>query len=107
MLVSIVFLMVVIMIPALLSFGKDQDAKKVRLHSNAFLDSLMAKLANLVLARPLPIMIIFILGVLITVAGMRHFEVNFDVRKNAGLKVPYVNRLDQVCKSPLGAIVLL
>ena len=104
LLVSIVFLMVVIMIPALLSFGKDQDAKKIRLHSNAMLESLMAKLANLVLARPIPIMIIFILGVLITAAGMRHFEVNFDVRKNAGLKVPYVNRLDQVCKSPLGAL---
>jgi hypothetical protein len=104
LLVTIVFFMVVIMIPALLSFGKDQDAKKVRLHSNALLERLMAKLANLVLARPVPIMIVFLLIVLTTVAGMRHFEVNFDIRKNAGLKVPYVNRLDQVCKSPLGAL---
>ena len=104
LLVSIVFFMVVVMIPALLSFGKDQDVKKVRLRSNALLESLMAKLANLVLAHPISIMIIFVLSVLMTVAGLRHFEVNFDIRKNAGLKVPYVNRLDQVCKSPLGAL---
>ena len=64
----------------------------------------MAKLAALVLARPVSIMILFSLAILMAVAGLRYFEVNFDIRKNMGLKVPYVNRLDQVCKSPLGAL---
>ncbi|WP_020586645.1 efflux RND transporter permease subunit [Desulfobacter curvatus] len=104
LLVSIVFLMVVIMIPALLSFGKDRTVKQIQLHSNALLENLMAKLANLVLARPVPIIIIFFLAILTTVAGMRNFEVNFDIRKNMGFKVPYVNRLDQVSSSPLGAM---
>ncbi|HBT89066.1 MMPL family transporter [Desulfobacter sp.] len=104
LLVSIIFFMVVIMIPALLAFGKDQDVKQTRLNSNALLGSLMAKLANLVLTRPVPIMIVFSLVLLTAVAGLRYFEVNFDIRKNMGLKVPYVNRLDQVGRSPLGAL---
>eukprot|EP00831_Metopus_contortus_P021358 TRINITY_DN1953_c0_g2_i1.p1 TRINITY_DN1953_c0_g2~~TRINITY_DN1953_c0_g2_i1.p1 ORF type:complete len:311 (+),score=76.32 TRINITY_DN1953_c0_g2_i1:214-1146(+) len=44
------------------------------------------------------------MAILTTVAGMRNFEVNFDIRKNMGLQVPYVNRLDQVSSSPLGAM---
>ena len=104
LLVTIIFFMVIIMIPALLSFGKDRDVKQTRLHSNAFLENLMAKLAALVLARPVSIMILFSLAILMAVAGLRYFEVNFDIRKNMGLKVPYVNRLDKVCKSPLGAL---
>jgi len=104
LLVSVIFCIVIIMIPALLSFGKDRDVKQIRLHSNALLESLMAKLADLVLARPAPILIVFLLAVLTAVGGLRYFEVNFDIRKNLGLKVPYVNRLDQVCNSPLGAL---
>ena len=104
LLVTIIFLMVIIMIPALLCFGKDRDVKQIRLHSNVWLENFMAKLAGLVLSRPVPIMIVFLLVILTAVAGLRYFEVNFDIRKNMGLKVPYVNRLDQVCSSPLGAL---
>ncbi|WP_321494226.1 MMPL family transporter [uncultured Desulfobacter sp.] len=104
LLVSIIFLMVIIMIPALLSFGRDRDEKQIRRNANLWLENLMAKLADLVLGYPVPIMIVFILGIVTAVTGLRHFEVNFDIRKNMGLKVPYVNRLDQVCNSPLGAL---
>jgi len=108
MLVAIIFLMVIIMIPALLSFGRDRPETAGgagrALHSNALLERLMERLASFVLARPIPIMIVFVLLIGLAAFGLRFFEVNFDIRKNMGLKVPYVNRLEQICESPLGAM---
>ncbi len=105
LLVTVIFFMVIIMIPALLSFGKDRAEKKtIRLRSNAFLENLLSRLADLVLAKPVPILVVFVLVMVTAVIGLRHFEVNFDIRRNMGLKVPYVNRLDQVCRSPLGSL---
>ena len=106
MLVGIIFLMVIIVIPALLSFGRNRPelttdaAEKKDIHSNTFLERIMEGVAAFVIARPVPILMVFFLGILTAIMGLRYFEVNFDIRKNMGDRVPYVNRLEQICESP-------
>lgn len=114
MLLAIVFFMVMILIPALLSFGKDRKkpaapagttAKpSVNQRINLWLESVMARLADLALGRSKLIMGMFIVLALISSSGLFFFEVNFDLRKNMGLKIPYVNRLDQISRSELGSL---
>ncbi|MEH0020170.1 MAG: MMPL family transporter [Desulfobacter sp.] len=107
LLVCIVFMMVIIMIPALLSFGKDRpvtDKNKNSRRPNAKLEGLMETLSRVVMAYPKPILAGFVLFVVGCGSGLFFFEVNFDLRKNMGLKIPYVKRLDQVCQSELGSL---
>ncbi|MCG8618336.1 MAG: MMPL family transporter [Desulfobacterales bacterium] len=107
LLVFIVFLMVMIMIPALLSFGKDRTMKKNKkgnLRPNARLENLMTNLSRFVLTYPKSILAVFTLFVMVCGSGLMFFQVNFDMRKNMGLKIPYVKRLDEVCQSELGSL---
>jgi hypothetical protein len=107
MLVAIIFGIVIIMIPTLLSFGKDKEPrpeKKCAKTINHRLGSFMDHLGITVLAWPKTIMIIFIFMVLVCGFGLKFFEVSFDIRKNMGLKVPYVGRLDYVSHSEVGSL---
>lgn len=107
LLVCIVFLMVMIMIPALLSFGKDRPVvgkKTAARRPNALLEGLMEGLSRFVMAYPKSILAGFTLFVMVCGTGLFFFQVNFDLRKNMGLKIPYVKRLDQICRSELGSL---
>ncbi len=107
LLVCIVFLMVMIMIPVLLSFGRDKavgDQDKANRRPNARLEGFMEALSRFVMAHPKSILAGFTLFVMVCGTGLFYFQVNFDMRKNMGLKIPYVKRLDEVCKSELGSL---
>lgn len=109
LLIAVIFCLVIIMIPSLLSFGKDKDkdpgSDEVRANSiNVRLGLFMDKFGAWVLAWPKTIILIFILIVVGCGSGLAFFEVSFDIRKNMGLKVPYVARLDYVSHSEVGAL---
>jgi len=111
LLVTVVFFTVMVMVPACLSFGKNRapevlkpNPEKNRRRLNRALDSLMAGLARLVLARPKTVLALFTIIILACAAGLPRFEVNFDLRKTMGTKVPYVYRLDQISQSQVGSL---
>ncbi|SDU29647.1 efflux RND transporter permease subunit [Desulfobacula phenolica] len=107
LLVAVIFCIVIIMIPTLLSFGKNktpQLEKKRAKSINHRLGNFMDSLGIMVLARPGSIMAVFVFSVLICGFGLTFLEVSFDIRKNMGLKVPYVERLDYVSHSEVGSL---
>ncbi len=107
MLIFVTFILVLIMIPTLLSFGKDREVKKKEIRVKAInhkLGHFMESLGIGVLARQKSIMIAFVIGVVFCGIGLKSLEVSFDIRKSMGLKVPYVARLDYVSHSEVGSL---
>jgi hypothetical protein len=107
MLVFVTFILVLIMIPTLLSFGKDRTVENTenRVKSiNHTLGNFMERLGVGVLAQPKIIMTAFVIGVVFCGVGLKSLEVSFDIRKSMGLKVPYVARLDYVSHSDVGSL---
>lgn len=107
LLVFVIFCIVIIMIPTLLSFGKDKTPRpeiKRTKSINHRLGTYMDSLGMMVLARPGLIIAVFVSAVLICGFGLKFLEVSFDIRKNMGLNVPYVARLDYVSHSEVGSL---
>ena len=107
MLIFVTFILVLIMIPTFLSFGKDKKIAKNKNKEKSFnhkLGTFMENFATLVLARQKTVMIAFVIGVVLCCVGLRSLEVSFDIRKSMGFKVPYVARLDYVSHSEVGSL---
>ena len=109
LLVAVIFVTVMLIMPVFLSFGRDK--KPAPRHEdgrnkgfNAALEHRLAGLGDFVLDRSKGIMILFTLLIFTSILGLRYFEVSFDLVKNMGLRVPYVNRLHQVAQSELGSL---
>lgn len=104
-LVGVTYVLAVVLLPALLSFGKDrQPVVGESGKRGAILERLMVWLGDHVFARPVLTMSIFGILVAICAAGISRFEVSFDVRRTFGLKVPYVNRVYEVGQSKVGSL---
>ena len=107
-LVAVTFIMILFVMPVFLSFGRDKIPVKSNGRSrkglNASIDSGLGALGNFVMDRSKGILVIFTALILVSAMGMRYFEVNFDILKTMGVKIPYVNRLHQVAQSDLGAL---
>ncbi len=104
-LVGVTYVLAVILLPALLSFGKDCqpgviDSKR----KDGLLGRLMVWLGDRVLARPVLTMGVFGIVVAACAVGIARFEVSFDVLRTFGLKVPYVNRVYEVGQSKVGSL---
>ncbi len=107
LLIFVIFILAIIMIPALLSFGKDKKVKRIENTArtiNERLENFMERLGTVVLARPKSIITTFVIIVLFCGTGLVFLEVSFDIRKSMGLKVPYVARLDYVSHSDVGSL---
>ncbi|MCP4118463.1 MAG: MMPL family transporter [Desulfobacteraceae bacterium] len=107
MLIFATFLLVLIMIPTLLSFGKDRKVENTEnreTHFNHKLGHFMENFGIGVLARQKSIMTAFVIGVVFCGVGLTFLEVSFDIRKSMGLEVPYVARLDYVSHSEVGSL---
>ena len=107
MLIFITFVLVLVMIPTLLSFGKDRTVEKKENRVQNFnhkLGLFMENFGIFVLARQKIIMIVFVIGVVLCGVGLKSLEVSFDIRKSMGFKVPYVARLDYVSHSEVGSL---
>lgn len=104
-LVGVTWLLVTILLPALLSFGKDRapagQGKPVR---QGWLDRLMNALGRRVLKRPALSLALFGLMAVAGVAGMARFEISFDIRRTSGPDVPYVHKLITIGETLVGSI---
>jgi len=105
LLVGSTYLLVMVLLPSMLSFGKDRRLEDLVLKKReGFADRLMNWLGEHVLDRPAVTM--GVLGVVIAVCmvGISRMEVSFDVLRSYGLKVPYVKRIHEIGQSKVGSL---
>ncbi|MEM7409640.1 MAG: MMPL family transporter [Myxococcota bacterium] len=99
-----VYLFVSVLVPILMSFGKDRapaaDAGQPR--DSAF-DRGMRAAGNLVIQRRALMLGLIALFVMVTAPGAAWMQVNMDMFKFIGLEVPYVKRVWDVAHSQLGS----
>ncbi|MGE4587272.1 MAG: RND family transporter [Mangrovibacterium sp.] len=123
--VLLTFLIVILLMPSLLSFGKDKidsvteekrrrwlgrQMAKIRFffqrisNRSGWLDRQMEKLGKFVLSRSKGIIVTSIVLTVLLVIGIFKVETAFDIEKTMGRKIPYVKNLLDVCDSELGSI---
>ncbi len=104
-LVGLTYVLVLVLLPSLLSFGKDRKPHTVYAEKDGrLLERLMNGIGRRVLARPKTTYAIFILIVGICLVGISRFDVSFDLRRSMGLDVPYVKRLHAIGETPVGSL---
>lgn len=104
-LVAVTYLLVIVLLPALLRFGKDRKPHAVYVEKGGrWLERLMAFLGERVLLHPGTSIIVLVFIVAVCLVGITRFEVSFDIRRSFGLKVPYVNRLNYIGESQVGSL---
>jgi predicted RND superfamily exporter protein len=104
-LVAVTYLLVIVLMPSLLSFGRDREPHTVYVEKGGrWLERLMAFLGDRVLSRPRTSIVVLALIVAICLVGITRFEVSFDIRRTYGFKVPYIKRLNYIGQSQVGAL---
>lgn len=104
-----VFVYVIVLIPIMLSYGKDSSiateptSKDLRAKKKAErIDACFEKFGNKIFKATKPIIVVSILLTIVAIFGMFKITVNMDYLKMMGPKIPYVARLMDVLKSKLG-----
>jgi hypothetical protein len=103
--VLITFVIVILLMPALLSFGKDRKPHPAfKEKGGRWLDLKLGELGEFVLNYPKTIITVsvFIIGFLIV--GATKVESAFDIEKTMGRNIPYVSDLLDISDSELGSL---
>lgn len=99
-----VYVYVSILIPILMSFGKDcppeQNKSAIRYKK---LDSFFEKFGIAVLKKRKPILIVFVLATALCLPAIFMISVNMDSFNFMGTRIPYVKRIYEITHSQLGA----
>ncbi len=118
-LIGIMYLLVTIMLPTMLSFGKNKPAQQIKMPEKSKdeplqvenfvsgkrnIDKLMLGLSERVLNRPKTVLTVFFLLIAFCVVGLFQMEISFDIRRTFGRAVPYVNRIIQIAQTPVGSL---
>jgi len=104
-LVALTYLLVIVLLPSLLSFGKNrQPHADYARKGGSPLDRAMGLLGSRVLNRPKTTCILTVLATIVCLIGISRHEVSFDVLRTFGLQVPYVNRLHQIGQTKVGSV---
>ena len=103
--VAVILLIVMFLMPALLSFGKDTKPKNnVKRDTKTWLSFRLEKLGNWVLHYPKTIIVTSIALAIVLIYGMTKVEAAFDVEKTMGSKIPYVKNLVEISETELGSL---
>lgn len=99
-----VYVYVSILIPILMSFGKDcppeQNKSAIRYKK---LDSFFEKFGIAVLKKRKPILVVFVLATALCLPAVFMITVNMDSFNFMGTRIPYVKRIYEITHSQLGA----
>ncbi|MBE9469339.1 MAG: MMPL family transporter [Bacteroidetes bacterium] len=103
--VLITFVIVILLMPALLSFGKNRAPHPaLKEKGGRWLDLKLGKLGNFVLAYPKSIIIVSVVIIGILIIGATKVESAFDIEKTMGRNIPYVDDLLDISESELGSL---
>jgi predicted RND superfamily exporter protein len=104
-LVAVTYLLTIVLLPCLLSFGKNREPHPVyEERGGRLVERWMNSLGRRVLNRPWVSMTVFLLLTVLCIIGISRFEVSFDVRRTMGIKIPYVNRLNSIGETVVGSL---
>lgn len=105
--IIVVYLIVMTLTPALLSFGKDRKRREAEgdtpVTDEIKSDKYFIKFGEWVLKHSVPIVICFIIVMGFFIYGMTKLEINMNIKGSYGDKVPYVQRMIKVSEAVLGA----
>lgn len=103
--VATTYFVIIILMPALLSFGKDREPHPVYAkNGGTFFERKLSKLGDWVISHTKIIAPLYLVITAVLIVGMTRVQADIDIRKNIGLKVPYVNELFEVTQTELGAL---
>ena len=98
-----VFLYVIILIPVLLSFGKDKTPEQTATASyTPRIDRAFERFGRAVMTAKVPLIILGFLIIAAFIPGIPRIEVNMDYVKMFGTKIPYIARLAKLADMQLG-----
>jgi predicted RND superfamily exporter protein len=99
------FLVVMVLTPVLLSFGKNRkpDKKKV-LQKHTRMERGLQNMGTWILDHPRKILISYLLVTVVLIIGTTRVKVDTDPRKSLGLKIPYVQNLFHLAQTELGTL---
>ena len=101
-----VYIIIMILTPVLLSFGKDFQPKKHHIEKKELLsDKLFVNLGKWVFKYSKPIIIVFIIFMAVFIYGLTKIEINVDTKRTYGKKVPYVNRMLEIANTEIGSFM--
>ena len=101
--VLIDYLFVIILIPILMSFGKDKKVTEEEKNKIPLFEKWMENIGQFVLRKKVAILIFFAACMVIIAPGIRNVSTNMDIFQFLGTKVPYVKRIYDVTQSQLGS----
>ncbi len=101
-LVSLACLIVLILLPVLLSFGKDRQPQGKA--GEPMTQRLMVWLSTRAASRPVLSLAVLCLTMGVCVLGLTRIDISFDVLKTFGRKIPYVDRIYSVGQSQVGSL---
>jgi predicted RND superfamily exporter protein len=103
-LVAVTYLLVIVLLPSLLSFGKNRRPRSTSARRKGRpLERAMTFIGGRVLRRPKTTCVLTVLATIVCLFGIARLEVSFDVIRTFGLGVPYVNRLHEIGKTKVGS----
>ncbi|MGD2033445.1 MAG: MMPL family transporter [Bacteroidales bacterium] len=105
MMVFVVFIIVIFLTGALLSFSKKTHVREKRknLAGELKADKYLINLGNFVFRHSRGIIAITFLILAVMVVGLVKLEVNIDTERSYGMKVPYVKRMLEVAGTQIGS----
>lgn len=103
--VATTYFVIIVLMPALLSFGRDRMPHPVYTsNGGTFFERKLSQLGDWVISHTKIIAPVYLLITAVLIVGMTRVEADIDIRKNIGLKVPYVHELFEVTQTELGAL---
>jgi predicted RND superfamily exporter protein len=103
--VATTYFVIIVLMPALLSFGKDRKPHPVySRNGGTFFERKLSRLGDWVISHTRIIAPLYLVITGALIVGVTRVEADIDIRKNIGLKVPYVNELFEVTQTELGAL---
>lgn len=99
-----VYIYVSILIPILLSFGKDKQPEKIKAAARfKATDKRFEQFGSFILKRRKPVLIVFAVITALLIPSVFFISVNMDSFNFMGTRIPYVKRLYEITNSQLGS----
>ncbi|MDR2820344.1 MAG: MMPL family transporter [Desulfovibrio sp.] len=103
LLVGVTWLLVYVLLPVFLSFGKDR-APLPEEKRGGWAENFLDRFGSRVLNRPKLTLTVFALLFALCMAGLARLEVSFDMRRTVGAGVSYVARMINIGESAVGSL---
>lgn len=97
------YLFVIMLIPVLMSFGRDREVAEEEKNKMPLFEKLMESLGHFVLRKRIAILVIFAVAIIVIAPGIRNVTTNMDIFRFMGTKIPYIKRVYDVTQSQLGS----